>query len=697
MSNIDQKIRKEATSVLLRIILFLVYYYGLVLVGIGLFAIAGWVSWNTPDFIIGLGSVNVRLLIVVGIALAAMWLFCFQIGLYLIRPIFGIESNNQELVKPEITEEDCPDFFAMIGEIANATGNKMPKHVYLCSEVNAYVSYNSSSIWSVFVPSRKNLTLGIGLLYGMNKTELKAIIGHEYGHFSQKTMRIGTLTYRLLLVIQNIIEFTEENQKEDAIARASADYKWYFHLAAYPIRYITGRTIAFYKYIEKKNRSLSRLMEYEADNVACQIAGADSHISALCKLDVLSSRYNQYENALQGLLSEGYYLEKFMEGYQYCFGLLEEDESLHLNNTDILTAPIGAGASFPSRIKIIDGWNTHPTLIERIENAKLQISNQSAIDTASAGELISNEITNSVGLSSQKDIVSNLNLQYGWNSVKPMAIDDFKTWLLNNFRKHRIPNYIYPFLNNSIVAFEIPADEDLDKEEIASPFTDENRSMLLEFAQADRDWDILGNIHQSNDDVHFSYNGKESIELSAAIELHKAYLSSFNPLIHDLDIKIYKYLWKCTENKNRLRNVYWLLFFSNAGLYGLRQIHDATENIFSTLQFYKDNGANIRVNDDYLRQISVEFRKFMGGFDFENISILCGDWPVDNEKTVDSWLKEWQDYLAADSSSFDGTIYKVQEVWSLLLRLYNFANGERKQRAVCAYRGEIFKEETSEE
>ncbi len=692
MSNIDQKIRKEATNVLLRIILFLIYYYGLVLVGIGLFALAGWVSWYILDFFFGLGVFNIRLVIVLGLALAAMWLFCFQIGMYLIRPLFGIERNNQELIRPEVTEEECPELFTMIGEIANATGNKMPKHVFLSSEVNAYVAYNSPSIWSVFVPSRKNLTLGIGLLYGMNKTELKAIIGHEYGHFSQKTMRIGTLTYRLLLVIQNIIDFTEENQKEDAIARASADYKWYFHLAAYPIKYITGRTIAFYKYIEKKNRSLSRLMEYEADNVACQIAGTESQISALCKLDILSNRFNLFENVLQSLLSEGHYLEEFMEGYQYCFGLLAEDESLRLSNTDILTAPIGAGTSFPSRIKVVDGWNTHPTVEERIANAKLQKSNQSVVDTASAGELISNEITNSVGLSRQKDIVSNLNLQYGWNSVKPMAIDDFRIWLPNSFRKHRIPNYIYPFLNNTIVAFEIPADEDLEKEEIVSPFTDENRSMLLEFAQANRDWDTLGSIHQSNDDVHLNYNGKENMELSAAIEEQKAYISSFNPLLQDLDIKIFKYLWKSTDNKNRLRNVYWLLFFSNAGLYGLRQIHDATDNIFSTLQFYKDNGASVSVNDDYLRQISVEFRKFMGGFDFEHISLLCGNWPVDNEKNVDSLLKEWQEYLIADSSSFDGTIYKVQEVWNLLVRLYNFANGERKQRAVCAYRGEIFKE-----
>lgn len=689
MANLDQKIRQEATSVLARIILFLVYYYGLIIVGIGLFVVAGWATWNILNLFFGLGVFDIRLVIFVGLAIAAMWLFCFQIGLYLTRPIFGIETKSDDFVKPEITREVCPDLFAIIEEIANATGNKLPKHVYLASEVNAYVSYDSSSIWSVFIPSGKNLTLGVGLLYGMNKSELKAIIGHEYGHFSQKTMRIGSLTYRLLLVIKDIIEFTEENQKEDAIARASADYKWYFHLSAYPIKYITGRTIAFYKYIEKKNRSLSRLMEYEADNVACQIAGSEAHVSALCKLNILASRYEIYENVIQSLLAGGHYINDFSNGYHYCFDKLSEDESMSISSNHILTTPVGDDYCIASRIRIIDGWNTHPTIEERIENAKSHKKNDYTIDTEDAGQLISKEILDSVGLSRQKEIAVNLELQYGWGSVKPMLLNEFKSWLLEALAIHRMPNYIFPFLNNTIVSFNLPEDEELLKENIISPFTDDNRQMLLEFAQADRDWDTLVAIHQSSEPVRFNYNTKE-MDISSAIELHKAYLSSFNQSIEELDVKIYKYLWKNADDKNRLKNIYWLLFFSNAGLHAMSQIHDATENIFSTVKFYNDNGASISVKDDYLRQLSIEFRKVMADFDFENVSILCGNWAVEQGKSIDMLLNEWQDYLSEDCSSFDGTIYKVREVWSLLIRLFNFANNERKQRAICAYKGEIF-------
>ena len=34
-------------------------------------------------------------------------------------------------MKVEVKREECPELFSMIAEVANSTGNKMPKHVYL--------------------------------------------------------------------------------------------------------------------------------------------------------------------------------------------------------------------------------------------------------------------------------------------------------------------------------------------------------------------------------------------------------------------------------------------------------------------------------------------------------------------------------------------------------------------------------------
>ena len=64
----------------------------------------------------------------------------------------------------EVKREECPKLFSMIADVAKSTGNKMPKHVYLTAEVNACVFYNSTSIWAIFFPTRKNLMVGLGLL-----------------------------------------------------------------------------------------------------------------------------------------------------------------------------------------------------------------------------------------------------------------------------------------------------------------------------------------------------------------------------------------------------------------------------------------------------------------------------------------------------------------------------------------------------
>lgn len=693
MNNVENKIKKEATGVLIRVILFLVYYFSLILLGIGLFVGAALVTVNFPYSIIEHASV--RLWIFLMVSFVAMWFFCIQMGLYLIRPIFGIDRDSADIIRPEITKEECPELFSIIGDIALATGNKMPKHVYLSPEVNAFVSYDSTSIWSIFIPTRKNLTIGIGLLKGLNKSELKAIIGHEFGHFSQKTMRIGTITYHLLLVIQDIIAFTEENQKEDAIARASGDYKWYFHLASYPIRFITGRTIAFYRYIEKKNRSLSRYMEYEADNVACQIVGTNAHISALCKLEILSMRYNVYEHTLQALLSEKHYLENFMEGYRYCYQVLSEDESLPIEYTNILRSRVGDDAVFDSRVSIIDGWNTHPTLRERIENARMHDSNQIKINNEDASLLLSDDILNTVGLSRQKEIVCDLNLPHGWGSVESISFNDFKQWLLNYMKMTRLPHYLFPFLNNSIVRFDIPTNKELENEEISSPFTDKNRNMLLEFTQADRDLDTLRNIQQEKDEIHFVYDGKKDIDISKALELHTSYISQFNHLIGELDINIYKFLWKNTKDKQHLQITYWLLFYSNDCLYALQNFRREVENITSTLQFYQDNGAQISLNQDYMFHLSQEFRKVFSHFDFDNISAFCGHWTGTNDVSVDVKLKEWQAYLQSDCSSFDNSYVVIREVWTLMMRIFEVTNNERKMRALYAYKGELYEEEES--
>jgi Zn-dependent protease with chaperone function len=123
--------------------------------------------------------------------------------LYLLKGLFKRSRQDESLLE-EITEEEQPDLFAFIRRICADTGAPFPKHIYVTPEVNAAVFYHSSFL-NLFFPTRKNLLIGLGLVNNLNISEFKAVLAHEFGHFSQKSMKLGTYVYVANKVLADII------------------------------------------------------------------------------------------------------------------------------------------------------------------------------------------------------------------------------------------------------------------------------------------------------------------------------------------------------------------------------------------------------------------------------------------------------------------------------------------------------------
>lgn len=688
INTIDSNIKKEASSVLFRVLLFILYYISLILIGIGLFVAAFGVTWLIIQGLSEISSINGRLVIIGFIMWLAMWWFCIQIAWYLIKPLFSFHSSSDDN-RVEVKKDDCPKLFSMIEEVAKSTGNKMPKHVYLSAEVNACVFYNSTSIWSIFFPTRKNLMVGLGLLKDMNHDELKAILSHEFGHFSQQTMKVGSITYRLLLIIHDMIDMAREQQESAALSRGSDDgWAKFFHLASGPISFITGKTIAFYNYIEKKNRSLSRYMEFEADAVACRVVSAEAMISALYKLDTISNRYGLYENVIASLLTEKHYLKDYWSGYDTVENMLAKDEELSITCTDILTSPVGDGSNYPSKVTIVEGWNTHPTLAERIESASQFKTGKVSIDTEDARDLISNEAKESVGLMRQKFIAANMQEPQFWNNIKEMNLQEFKPWVEKQFEDRRVPNYLFPFTNKNVVSFSIPSKEEM-LDAVPSPFTDANREMLLEFGQGVADWQTLNQFKNDGANAgHLFYEGKEYSDCNKAIELQKAYLDPFNERLLNLDVQIYKYLWQRAKNKTNLNIMYWAMFFGNDAMNGMKEIVDMVNAIKEQANFYQSNGQSFSLRNDIQSKLTSDFWNFMRGFDYKNVSQICGDWKHGDKETVNDLLNKWYGFASQERPPYISTsdlFDMVDDVYPLVQHLYNLGKSQWNQRVMNAY------------
>eukprot|EP01034_Spumella_vulgaris_P011947 gene11947-15198_t len=148
------------------------------------------------------------LLVAAAVGLAVLSAF-LGIGLVILAPhlitlIAGaaIKNNRENLV--EITAAEESELFAFIERINQETKSPKPKKIYLTDDVNAAVFYDSN-FWSMFLPIRKNLMIGLGLVNTLNISEFKAVLAHEFGHFSQRSMKLGSYVYNANHILHDML------------------------------------------------------------------------------------------------------------------------------------------------------------------------------------------------------------------------------------------------------------------------------------------------------------------------------------------------------------------------------------------------------------------------------------------------------------------------------------------------------------
>ena len=198
-------IKRQAKDVILRIVLFVLVYIFLIALGGTLIYFSLLVAvWGVAAiFAIGVSRLSLLLiLLILGVVG-----FTLMFGFYLIKFLFS-KTKNENSQRRLVTEKECPVLFQAIREVAEATACPMPKKVFLSPDVNACVFYDTN-FWSIIFPVKKNLEIGLGLFTCTNVDELKSILAHEFGHFSQNSMKVGSGVYVANTVIFNLA-YTED-------------------------------------------------------------------------------------------------------------------------------------------------------------------------------------------------------------------------------------------------------------------------------------------------------------------------------------------------------------------------------------------------------------------------------------------------------------------------------------------------------
>ena len=283
---------------------------------------------------------------------------------FLLKFLFA-SAESVENTGIEIQESDDPQLFSFIQKVADEVGTHFPKKVFLIPDVN------SSSFWSLFFPTRKNLNIGLGLVNSLNSSEFKAVLAHEFGHFSQKSMRLGSYVYYVNQVIFNML-YRNNGWVSAAEGIASLHAIFYFmvRMAVYIVQFIQWVLRGMYSIINRQYLSLSREMEFHADAIAASVAGGNNAAQALRQVELGSLNYQQTLEKCTELLNTKIVLSNVYAGQRAAAAHFASENGLPLNHGLPVISQAFQESQQHTRVVFTNQWASHPTTEER--EAKLR-------------------------------------------------------------------------------------------------------------------------------------------------------------------------------------------------------------------------------------------------------------------------------------------------------------------------------------
>lgn len=375
---VSAEFRKEAIRSLFAIIAFIIAYILMFIFALGLVAVCFYLGY----LILSISAGWLTLLLSLGIVGCGIMVFIFLIKFLFARSI----ADESDCI--QVKEQEQPQLFNSIRILAKQVGTPMPKKVFLCPDVNASVSYNSS-FWSMFLPVRKNLRIGLGLVNSLNVSELEAVIAHEFGHFSQRSMKLGSWVYQVNKIIFDMLYNNESyGSSLTKWGEASGIFQLFVWITVRIIKGIQWVLQQMYKLVNKSYKRLSRQMEFHADLVAASVRGSNNSIHALLRSDIGGTAFNETIEACNKAWEQKAVTKDFFSAHSLM--VKQVGARYQMSMQDDLPVIIDQQENNLCRINYKDQWSSHPTFEERKENLEAY-GHEVQVDTRSAWELFCNK------------------------------------------------------------------------------------------------------------------------------------------------------------------------------------------------------------------------------------------------------------------------------------------------------------------
>ncbi|MBL7728722.1 MAG: M48 family metallopeptidase [Dinghuibacter sp.] len=497
--SVSPQFRKKAVNAVLAIVLFIIVYciFLALAVALTVFCAKAGINIivNAPSPITIIGGVGI-------IALGVFVLF------FLVKFLFAQNTTDRTHLT-EITREEHPRLFAFVEDIAREAGAPFPKKIYLAADVNACVFYDSG-FWSMFFPVKKNLQIGLGLVNTVSENEFRAILAHEFGHFSQRSMKVGSYAYNVNRVIYNMLFENNSYQKMiQSWSEMSGIFSILTWIAVKMVQGIQWVLRRVYALVNTSYMGLSREMEFHADEVAANVAGSTPITSSLRRAGVADYAYNVVLNYYSEKIAASVKTTNIYPLQSFVLQQVAENNKVPVEHGLPMVDETHLTRYNKSKLVIKDQWASHPAVEDRVaavQQLNMPVPNP---NTRPAFELFENAIA------LQEAITGKLfSLVEYAQTPETEHIDEFKKELLKRFSEaafHPLFNNYYD--NRNPVQIEpgsVPESLPEGVSSAAGLYSNEATGEVYTSLSLENDIQVLKQIQEAPGQIKtFDYDGKK--------------------------------------------------------------------------------------------------------------------------------------------------------------------------------------------
>jgi Zn-dependent protease with chaperone function len=299
------------------------------------------------------GRIPIKLVILIVIfGLAAAWAVLKSLFSKPASGAFGLPKSAAE----------CPRLYQVIDEVAHRVDTDPVHEIYVAPGSEIGVHQEGRGPFGLFGVKSRVLTLGLAAMRFLTVSELKAILAHEYAHFSHSDTFYARFIYQVHISIGQALWGMGQ---AGGYLNYGNPFYWFLYL--------------YYKSYSLLSAGFSRSREFLADRMASSLYGSDVFADALIKVSTDGARFEKsiWENIPNQLATQKDFANIYESTHESAAGdLTTEKRSAEYEK---LLAETGSlFAQHPTIADRLDAVAELPTADKKDSSSALGLFNDSA-------------------------------------------------------------------------------------------------------------------------------------------------------------------------------------------------------------------------------------------------------------------------------------------------------------------------------